>query len=180
LTEGAGFSFDFTDVEENTGYKPLPSGTYQFNVSDPKMGETDAGDEKFTVALIGAEDSEIANRRIPVTFTFAKPYARSVAKNFFASLEDEKGQAVFPQVGNVTVIDMVGDDDKPSRVAGAVVSAQIILRVWGEKDEKKGGFRPLMNPLTKEYNRIEVYLPTRRPRTELAVGTRGRSRPARP
>jgi len=167
---------DFTNIDAHTGFEPLPAGKYTFYVSDPQFGETsgDEPQEKLTVTLVGADTSPGANRKIPVTFTFQKDFAKRIFKAFIEALEDEKGQPIFTDFSNITADDLAGDGEKPSKIAGAVVSAQLSLRTWDPTRAKPGAYEPLMNPVTHKYNRIEVYLPTRR-KGASGVGTRPRS-----
>jgi hypothetical protein len=156
-----GISFDFTNDEAHTGFEPLPTGTYAFNVTDPKFGETQAGKPKLQVTLAGLPETPAAGNKQGVTFTFEKPFARRMFKAFLEAVEDESGNPIFADF-NVDPGKLAGDDDKPSQLAGAIVSARVIERTWTDEDEAKNSFKPLMNPVTGKYNRIEVYLPTKR------------------
>lgn len=179
------YSFDFTTVEANTGYEPAPRGIYTYNVTEPKASETRDGNPMLTVTLVSTE--EINGRQIKFTERFAAfhagahEYVRGRFKNFAESLETDSGQPVITDFSNLNPATLAGDDDEPSPIAGAIVSADTQLRTWGKKDEEKADekgstYRPLMNPKTKQYNVLGVFLPTKRSLAGSAPTRGGRSR----
>jgi hypothetical protein len=165
----SGVTIDFTDVDEATGYTAMPSGIYLFRVTEPVIGETasDTPIPKLSVRLVGAEGQPIENRPFNRTFTFEAEYAKRVFKNFCASLQDDSGKPIFTPAevnGQIPLSAFSGDGENPSRIAGALVKADIRRKKFDPK-RQKSSYVPLLENkmedgvLVQYFNDVQVYLP---------------------